>query len=239
MSETFDWTRISDDPNNADARRQARTVIAGLRRVHTDGDINAFVQDAVRGKRVLDIGVVSHAARYFEHGNWRHGKIRDAAAYCLGLDILEDLVAELRQRGFNVQVADATSDLDLGDRFDVVFIGDVIEHVDNPSALLRFGARHLTPEGRMLVATPNPFSRKFMRQFMAEGVMVVNLDHVAWFTPTQALELARRNGIRLDAYHLIKPLSGLNLAFKQLAWKFSPVEYSFPDFVYEFSRGGR
>lgn len=48
-------------------------------------------------------------------------------------------------------------------------------------------------------STPNPFSRKFVRQFLREGVIVVNLDHVAWITPTQAMEIARRIGLRLTA----------------------------------------
>jgi hypothetical protein len=86
------------------------------------------------------------------------------------------------------------------------------------------------------VTTPNPFSRKFVRQFKREGVMVVNLDHVAWITPTMAMELARRAGIRLVAYHLVKPFSAFALAVKRLiGWRLEPVEYSFPDYLYEFS----
>jgi SAM-dependent methyltransferase len=208
-----------------------------LRRVHTDTDLTGFVVRAVAGKRVLDIGVVSHSARYFDEPGWRHGRIHQAAGYCLGLDILEPLVAELNGRGFNVRCVDATSELDLGERFDMVFIGDVMEHVDNPSALLGFAKRHLGTAGRILAATPNPFSRKFVRQFFREGVVVVNLDHMAWFTPTMALEISRRIGLRLTAYHLVKPIGGLRGAAKKLAWRLgvSPVEYSFPDYLFEFS----
>lgn len=234
---SFDWTRISDDPNNSLAKAEARALLPKLRRVHTDTDLTGFVERAVAGKRVLDIGVVSHSARYFDEPGWRHGRIHKAAGYCVGLDILEPLVAELNARGFNVRCVDATSDADLGERFDVVFIGDVMEHVDNPSALLRFAKRHVAPGGRILAATPNPFSRKFVRQFFKQGVMVVNLDHLAWFTPTQALEIARRIGLEMTAYHLVKPIDGLNLAMKRLAWHLgiSPVEYSFPDYLFEFA----
>ncbi|MGP1675995.1 MAG: class I SAM-dependent methyltransferase [Burkholderiales bacterium] len=208
-----------------------------LRKVHTDTDLTGFVERAVAGKRVLDIGVVSHSARYFDEPGWRHGRIHRAAGYCLGLDILEPLVAELNGRGFNVRCVDATSELDLGERFDVVFIGDVMEHVDNSSALLRFAKRHLGTGGRILAATPNPFSRKFVRQFFREGVVVVNLDHMAWFTPTMALEISRRIGLRLTAYHLVKPIGGIRGAANKLAWRLgvSPVEYTFPDYLFEFS----
>jgi len=67
-------------------------------------------------------------------------------------------------------------------------------------------------------------------------VMVTNLDHVAWISPTMALELGRRAGVRLEAYHLAKPYSGLNRALHEFLWRFTPAEYAFPEFVYEFHR---
>jgi SAM-dependent methyltransferase len=234
VSDDPDWTSLTDDPNNGAAKAAVRSWLARARRLHLDVDVLGFVEELVRGQRVLDIGVVSHSARYFDQAGWRHARIRRAAAYCLGVDILEPLVAELNARGFNVRCVDATSDADLGERFEVVFAGDVIEHVDNAVALLRFAARHLAPRGRVYVTTPNPFSRKFFRQFRRERVMVTNLDHVAWISPTMAMELGRRAGLRLEAYHLIKRYAGPNLALHRLLWRFSPVEYAFPEFIFEF-----
>ena len=232
----FDWTHISDDPNNGQAKAEAVQLLRRLRRIHTDINLNGFIKRIVADRSVLDIGVVSHSKRYFDQPDWRHGLIHTAARRCLGLDILEPLVVELNQRGFNVRCVDATSDIDLGERFDVVFIGDVMEHVDNPSALLRFAKRHLAVGGRIYAATPNPFSRKFVRQFLRRGVVVVNLDHMAWFTPTMALEIGRRVGLDLAAYHLVKPVTGVGGAIKKMAWRLglSPVEYSFPDYLFEF-----
>jgi SAM-dependent methyltransferase len=236
MKSALDWTSVSDDPNSAAAKAAVRDWLAQARHLHLDCDVLGFAEALVRGKRVLDIGVVSHSARYFDQAGWRHGRISRAAGYCLGLDILAPLVEELRSRGFNVRCVDATSDEDLGERFEIVFAGDVIEHVDNAVALLRFAGRHLAPGGRLYVTTPNAFSRKFYRQFRREGVMVTNLDHVAWISPTMALELGRRAGVRLEAYHLAKPYSGLNRALHEFLWRFTPAEYAFPEFVYEFHR---
>lgn len=237
MSKPLDWTTVSDDPNNRDAKNAVRAWLKTAQRVHTDNDLLGHIESLVRGKRVLDIGVVSHSARYFDLPDWRHGRIHQAAGYCVGIDILEPLVKELNERGFNVRCVDATSETDMGERFDVVFIGDVVEHVDNSVLLLKFAARHLAPGGSLYVTTPNPFSRKFFRQFKREGVMVVNLDHVAWITPTLAMELARRAGIALAAYHLVKRFSPVALAVKRLiGWRLEPVEYSFPDYLYEFVR---
>ncbi|MDP2808742.1 MAG: methyltransferase domain-containing protein [Rhodocyclaceae bacterium] len=237
MNKSIDWTTVSDDPNNPAAKAAVRAWLKSAQHVHTDNDLLGHIENLVRGRRVLDIGVVSHSARYFDLPDWRHGRIHKAAAHCVGIDILEPLVNELKARGFNVRCVDATSETDLGERFDVVFIGDVVEHVDNAVLLLKFAARHLAPGGRLYVTTPNPFSRKFFRQFRRDGVMVMNLDHVAWITPTLAMELGRRAGISLAAYHLVKRYSPLALAVKRLiGWRLEPVEFSFPDYLYEFVR---
>lgn len=230
-----DWTTISDDPNDPRARQLVREWLSSVRQVVTDTDLTGHMESLVMGKSVLDIGVVSHSARYLDQPGWRHGRIARVAARCVGLDVIPSLVNELRARGFDVRCVDATSEVDLGERFDVVFVGDVIEHVNNAVALLRFACRHLSEHGAVFVATPNPFSRKFYRQFMRDGVMVVNLDHVAWITPTMALELGRRSNLRLASYRLVKPMTRPSLFWRRLvAWRLRPVEFSFPDYLYEF-----
>jgi SAM-dependent methyltransferase len=236
MNKSFDWTTYSDDPNNEQARADVLPWLLNIRKVHLDSNLLDYVCERARGKRVLDIGVVSHSASYFEDEGWRHRRIRNVASYCVGIDILEPLVNELNKRGFDVRCVDATSDADIGDRFEIVFLGDVIEHVDNPVALLRFAGRHLAPDGRILVSTPNPFSRKFYRRFRRHGTPVVNLDHCAWFTPTTALELARRAELALIAYHLPKPFTGIRRLYHHVVWHFEPLEYSFPDYIFEFAR---
>jgi len=230
-----DWTRLSDDPNDREAKRAVQRYLDQVRRVHTDCGLLEFIERELEGRSVLDIGVVSHSARYFDQPDWRHGRIARRASRCVGVDILAPLVEELWQRGFDVRCVDATSGADLGERFERVFIGDVLEHVENSVALARFAARHLAPGGRILAATPNPFSRKFFRRFRRDGTAIVNLDHLCWITPTQAMEIARRAGLGLSAYHLAKRFSPARLWLKRIAWRFAPLEYSFPDFVYEFS----
>jgi 2-polyprenyl-3-methyl-5-hydroxy-6-metoxy-1,4-benzoquinol methylase len=230
----LDWTTLSDDPNNAAAKEAVRAYLRSARQVHTSMRLLEFIESLVKGKTVLDIGVAEHSLRYIDRPEWRHGRIAKLARRCVGVDILEDLVRELNERGFNVVCVDATSEQDIGERFEVAFIGDVLEHVNDPTRLLRFAARHVMPGGRIFASTPNPFSRKWYKRFRGDGTAIANLDHVAWITPTQAMEIARRAGIRLVAYHLVKRYSPARLAVHRVVWRFSPLEWSFPDFVYEF-----
>ena len=228
------WTAISDNPNHPDAKAGVRRVLKDIQRVHTDTDLVGWIEKAAAGKRVLDIGMASHSEIYWGE-RWPHRRFAKVASTILGIDILESLIGRLAADGYNVRVADATSDMDLGERFDLVLAMDVIEHVDNPVGLMRFCARHLAPGGRVLVSTPNPFSRKFIRQFHRQKQIVVNLDHVIWVTPTMALEIAHRSGLALEHLHLIKPMSKWKSALKRLAWRYEAVEYSFPDYLYEFT----
>lgn len=120
--------------------------------------------------------------------------------------------------GFDVRLTDATSDTDIGERFQRVVIGDVIEHVSNPVALLEFAARHLSVDGLIMVSTPNPFSYTFFHRVIREGTFIANAEHVSWVTPTMAIEIANRAGIFLKNYYptIGQPKSMLKRLIKKM-----------------------
>lgn len=194
------WRSISSNPVDPAVHRhqQQRT-----RRICQPvcGHPDLFLRGFVEGASVLDIGCAEHDETHWVKAEWQHAKIKSWARTTLGLDILPSAVAALCARGFNVVCADATSDTDLGQRFDRVVIGDVIEHVERPVQLLQFAVRHLAPGGKVLVRTPNPFWWRFYVRALREGLFIENAEHAAWFTPCNALELADRAGIKLLAYH--------------------------------------
>ncbi len=195
-----DWTAISSDPNDKEAMAAVRRWLESIRVIHQQGKPLDVILRRIEGRKVLDIGICEHDERYMEDPGWKHNRIRERASEVLGIDILAPLVEKLAKAGYRVRVADATGEEDLGERFDAVVIGDVIEHVNDPVALLRFAARHLADGGEILVSTPNPFARRVTRKVIEEGMFIANLDHVFWVTPSQAMELARRAGLELFEY---------------------------------------
>jgi SAM-dependent methyltransferase len=201
------WRAISTDPNARDVHAFLHRL---LRRAHQGriSDPQAFLLDFVRDHSVLDIGVVAHTIEHTHDPRWRHQLIKDAAASVVGVDVLEEPVMQLQQRGYDVRVVDATSNVDLGARFERVVIGDVIEHVDDPVALLRFAQRHLKPRGQILCSTPNPTYIGTILQGIREGVVIVNAEHVTWITPSMAAELAGRAGLRLASYSTVGRSNG-------------------------------
>lgn len=202
------------------------TRVAEAHRTRADLAVRAEVAWSRRSSESCSVGEVAVGSRRpnLELPKWKHRWISELASRAVGVDILADEVAELCRKGFDVRCVDATSEVDLGERFSRVFMGDVIEHVDNPVALLRFARRHLAPGGRILCTTPNPYFVTYIVDALRSGAFIPNAEHVTWITPTMALELAHRAGLRLSEYwHVqgegktmgrklgVKVLSALNL----------------------------
>lgn len=166
--------------------------------------------------------------------NWKHRHIVNASKKCLGVDILEPLVKKLNNSGFNVVCADATSNSDLGERFEVVVVGDVIEHVNDPVALVKFCARHLKDaNSRIYISTPNPFFDSWREMLKHDGTFIANFEHTSWITPTNMVEIATRAGCKFINYYV--PELGLprfNLIRHWLTLR-KPIELRAGYFVYE------
>lgn len=155
-----------------------------------------FFTERVSGKRVLDVGCVEHDPLNYRSPHWVHKALLRVAAHVIGIDCDERGVSYLRDKGFNIQLADAR-DFDLGETFDVVVAGDVMEHIDNPGGFLDSCRRHLAPGGVVLVTTPNPWFWKYIVRATVFGRVKNNIEHVCWFDPVLLGQLAKRHGFTL------------------------------------------
>jgi 2-polyprenyl-3-methyl-5-hydroxy-6-metoxy-1,4-benzoquinol methylase len=157
-----------------------------------------------RGKKVLDVGCVSHDFQFRSGGGrrWLHDHIVEEAAECVGVDYDEVGVKQMREAGYDVVHADITGDLSaLRERgpFDVVTAGEIIEHLPAPQALLSMAYEVLRPGGRLVISTPNPYSPRRQRAG-ALGITWENVDHVVYLFPSGMAEMARRTGLVLKRY---------------------------------------
>jgi len=197
------WRTVSNDPisplSQALVSRRLADVYGGV--IH---DLSKYWNDKIRGRTLLDIGVVEHTMEFAGREGWRHGVFAKLASRAVGVDILAPEVDQLNRQGYDIRLCDATSDVDLGERFEVVYIGDVIEHVNDPVRLIRFAARHLTANGTIIVSTPCPFWWRNIRLMIADHTYIGNVDHVRWVTPANALELGHRAGVSLTGYETVE-----------------------------------
>jgi SAM-dependent methyltransferase len=150
----------------------------------------------VRGRKVLDLGCVRHSIEETEKPGWLHGAIRAEARSVVGVDYLSDAVARLRGRGFDVVCANVET-MELGDRFEVIVAGDLIEHLNNFGQFLERVRAHLADGGIALVTTPNPVNPLRFWSVLLRGEAGANPEHTCWFTEEVLRQLVARYGLEV------------------------------------------
>jgi|GEM_PF-522806 len=146
------------------------------------------VMPLLRAGSVLDLGC---ASRYGKP-DWLHGLLAEEVADLVGIDINATTVAKLQAEGYDVREADAR-DFDLHQTFDVVFAGELIEHLDDVRGFLTSVRRHLKPGGRLVLTTPNAFYvGNFVYRFGGHGQ--VHPEHTCWYCEDTLRHVLEVNG---------------------------------------------
>ena len=157
-----------------------------------------FIVGHCRGRRVLDVGCVQHTwEQSHRNPRWLHKKLREVSASCVGVDYLADDVERLRGLGYDIVTGDVLHD-DPPGTFDVVVLGDLIEHLENPARVLEYAAAALEPGGKVLVTTPNA---TYLGQFvtvLARRRPAINPEHVIIFDPFTFRNLIERSPLELE-----------------------------------------
>jgi SAM-dependent methyltransferase len=120
--------------------------------VEQGAGVDALIEPIAR----LPAGGVS---RYLEIG-CGFGFSVDAAArlfgwHSIGVDPSPLAEAGRLALGLDIRPIYATTEVDLGGRFDVVYASEVIEHVGAPESFLSICRAHLAPDGILVLSTPD------------------------------------------------------------------------------------
>ena len=161
----------------------------------------------IAGKDVLDVGSCGQSSEYClwdvlkEHAGSLSGidlpTAGDAAETQLGL-AREHLASDERIVSGNMETHD------FGRAFDVITACDVLEHVSNQGSFLCNIRRHLNPQGRLILTTPN-----------AKWLTVAfrpNATHTLWRDRYTLEAMLGRCGLRIVEFHYYvgnKPHYGL------------------------------
>lgn len=138
-----------------------------------------IIKKYVLGKDVLDIGAVGQNAQY---NLWR--KMKPFAKSLTGIDIISSsdeniVVGNMENYSFNR-------------KFEVIILGDVIEHVDNQGLLLDNIRRHLTSDGVLILTTPNA---KWLTVFVP-----TNPTHSLWHDKFTLRNILSRHGFEISYF---------------------------------------
>jgi 2-polyprenyl-3-methyl-5-hydroxy-6-metoxy-1,4-benzoquinol methylase len=197
------WASVAASPNDGDALEHRRRQLDAITLLDMPRNRDELLIDAVQGRRVLDVGCVDHSPDSASSPLFLHRAIAQAADECLGVDLHEEGIENLRDHGYNVLRADLTDpegrrEIARRGPFDVIVAGEIIEHLETPTALFELAASCLAPDGRLVITTPNPYAP---HRVVSGRRMTAweNVDHLFYVFPSGLVELASRSGLELDA----------------------------------------
>jgi SAM-dependent methyltransferase len=133
------------------------------------------------GRRVLDLGCRYGAlTAFYADGN-----------EVVGVDIDREALEQAGERlGIETRWADLDEPLAFEDgTFDVVVIGELLEHIREPQRLIDEARRVLRVGGALVGSTPNGFRLKNRLRFLAGRHPEVDPTHLHLFSPADVREL--------------------------------------------------
>lgn len=158
-----------------------------------------FVLPHCRHKYVLDLGCVQHNPENCQSRFWLHKALVAEAQSVEGLDLYKEGVLYLCSLGYHIHVGDAQN-FDLKKQFDVIVAGDLIEHLEDLAGFFRSCLRHLRPDGKLLISTPNPWYWKNIAKATLWARVPNNPEHTLWLCPVTLTQLAERHGMGITEY---------------------------------------
>ncbi len=164
-------------------------------------DRNTYLLGRCEGKRVLHVGCSDYP--YFDssiiRGGFLHEKLTKVAKECVGIDVAENEIQKMKVMGYDVRQVDAQNmgPLYREERFDVVLLCDIIEHVSNPGLVLVEARKVLRKSGRVVVTVPNAFGIvRFLKAFLKYEQ--VHPDHVAYYSSGTLETLAKKHDLVVE-----------------------------------------
>ncbi|WP_395153380.1 class I SAM-dependent methyltransferase [Ilumatobacter sp.] len=160
------------------------------------------------GARVLHVGCTDWPFTQLRLDNRQllHDSILDCHVELIGLDNSTEGLALVQSArpDANLVNRDVTDDCsDLGE-FDVIVLGEVLEHIGDAESALMSLRTVLRPGGKLLVTVPNALAIKAaLRALSAREV--VHQDHVSYYSPCVLGQLADR--LDLEVRHMAQYLS--------------------------------
>lgn len=144
-----------------------------------------YIIQHCKKKRVLHVGCTDYPffKTSFAAGDLLHEKVNKVASKVIGIDIASDDIAQMVTHGYDVREIDAQKmhQYKWDEKFDVILLADVLEHIPNPGLVISAAKHLLSPQGKILVTVPNAFGivRYIKSIFRYEQV---HPDHIAYYS---------------------------------------------------------
>lgn len=178
---------------------------------------------------VLDVGFFGQGVDSAKP-NWVHRLLKQQAKDVYGLDLAFDTALFPNDHYLKASAEQFSFD----QKFNVIFAGDIIEHLSNPGLFLDSCAKHLLDDGRLLITTPNCFNLFNLAEKISKGEPTVNKDHTCYFNSKTLKQLLEKNGwevIQTDFLYSLEVEFKESLKKKILNMMYKIVSLATPRFL--------
>ncbi|MBP6868939.1 MAG: methyltransferase domain-containing protein [Candidatus Pacebacteria bacterium] len=127
---------------------------------------------------VLDVGFLGQGIQA-DDVRWPHALLIKTAKDVYGVDLSVD--RSLFPSESHYQSISAENFSFPGVVFDVIFAGDLIEHLQNPGLFLEACRTHMNATSRLIITTPNCFNLFNITEKISKDEPTVNSDHTCYF----------------------------------------------------------
>jgi 2-polyprenyl-3-methyl-5-hydroxy-6-metoxy-1,4-benzoquinol methylase len=141
---------------------------------------------------VLDVGFVGQGVTEND-ANWVHALLKRITTEVYGIDLEFD---DKKYPAPHYQKASAES-FHFPEKFDVIFAGDLIEHLSNQGLFLALCRQHLKVGGRLILTTPNCFNLFNLASKFTHYEPTTNKDHTCYYNVRTLKQLLGKNGFTM------------------------------------------
>lgn len=139
---------------------------------------------------VLDVGFWGQAIN-IDNPDWVHNILLSQSKEVFGVDLGFDETRLKNPQNYKKQSAE---NFDFEQKFDIIFAGDLIEHLSNPGSFLDSCKRNLKEDGKLIITTPNAFALFNIIEKFFKKEPEVNNDHTFYFNFVVLRKLLEKNG---------------------------------------------
>ncbi|MDP1728725.1 MAG: class I SAM-dependent methyltransferase [archaeon] len=145
-----------------------------------------------KNKKVLDIGCASGYLASF---------LKEKGCVVDGVDTDEELI-KIAKKYCNAYILDISKDNVVG-KYDIIILGDILEHLENPDKVLLSLKENLNDDGYIIISIPNianiyPRLKILFGNFDYEEIGIFDKTHLRFFTRKSFKELIKNTGYKIE-----------------------------------------
>ena len=188
-----------------------------------------YLENLCRNKKVIHIGFADHlplVPKKMEDNTWLHKRLTGVSAKIVGVDV--DLEAiQYFSKNYSIPdiylhdiINDAPLPAIIGEQWDCMILGEILEHVDNPVQFLKqLQEKYGAYAKEIIITVPNAMNLMSIRM-AKNNKEFINSDHRYWFTPFTLAKIGFRAGWEPDEFFYSQTNMPGRWIFKKIIQKY-------------------